>query len=110
MLAASSTLSTSLWRFFATLLFILHHFFLDSLLFIRSTLTLHIRRWRQLLAPTDPYLVQLVLNLLPPILPLLDLRQPFPQLSELLFNRRLLGLGADALEFPFIALLAETKG
>ena len=53
------------------------------------------RRRRQL---DSPNLTQFLINLLPPPLPLLNLRKPLAKLKELLLHTLLLALGADAKE------------
>jgi hypothetical protein len=67
---------------------------------------LRVRRRRKLVAALKPHSRELLVNLLLPLLPLLDLGEPLTQLGKFLLDARLLALGADALELPLVALLA----
>jgi hypothetical protein len=82
---------------------------------LMHTLTLQITRRRQLLlpltiSPLDPDAVQFLVNLLSSLLPFLNLTQPFSKFSQLLLNIRLFALGADALELPFVTVIAYAEG
>ena len=80
--------------------------FLTSIVFLFK-----IRRWRQLLTlALNPHPIQFTLNLLPALLPALNLGQPVPQLREFLFHARLFRLRAYALKLPFVSVLAHAEG
>jgi hypothetical protein len=77
-----------------------------------TSILLQIGRRRQLFLAflaLHPHPVKLLLNLLSPLFPILHLRQSLTKLSQLFLDTRLLTLGADALELPFVSVLAEAE-
>jgi hypothetical protein len=74
-----------------------------------SLLFLQILRSSHLCTTLDPYLCKLRLDLLPTLLPFVDLGQTLTKLCQLVLYIGLLTGSADALEIPFIACLAETE-
>ena len=66
----------------------------------------------KLITTFQPHPVQLLIDLLLPLLPLFDLGESLTQLSKFFLNGRLLTFRTDALKLPLIAMLAlaESKG
>lgn len=85
------------------LLYLFHPFL------IGSGLGLGIWWRRQLFTSIHPDPIELSVDFLLSAFPVFDLCKPFTQFVELLFDRTLLGLSADALEFPFVAMFTKTK-
>lgn len=85
---------------------------LDLLLLVLSlhlVVNADIRRCVKQIALVRPHRREFPLNLVSPLLQLVDLRQAFAQLLHLLLDLHLLALRSDALEFPAVALVADAQ-
>ncbi len=69
----------------------------------------YVRRRTQVVATLDPYLRQLLLDLVPARIHLLYLREALAEFLQLTLDMHLLPLGPDALELPLVATLSHPQ-